>query len=89
MDTPGGLGGAGLAICRCQQQVRGAGSHRGPDVTCVLCPCAHCRATQGAMPFIIFGIASLVAGAAIFTLPETLGTRLPDTMQGERPLCIP
>ncbi|PNW78695.1 hypothetical protein CHLRE_09g387060v5 [Chlamydomonas reinhardtii] len=36
---------------------------------------------QGAMPFIIFGIASLVAGAAIFTLPETLGTRLPDTMQ--------
>lgn len=41
------------------------------------------------MPFIIFGIASLVAGAAIFTLPETLGTRLPDTMQGERPLCIP
>ncbi|KAG2484872.1 hypothetical protein HYH03_016357 [Edaphochlamys debaryana] len=35
---------------------------------------------QSAMPFIIFGVASLVAGVAIFTLPETLGTTLPDTM---------
>ncbi|GFR46601.1 hypothetical protein Agub_g8204 [Astrephomene gubernaculifera] len=35
---------------------------------------------QGAMPFIIFGVASLVAGGAIFTLPETLGTTMPDTM---------
>ncbi|GLI62485.1 hypothetical protein VaNZ11_005116 [Volvox africanus] len=35
---------------------------------------------QGAMPFIIFGVTSVVAGFAIFTLPETLGTTLPDTM---------
>ncbi|GLC46023.1 hypothetical protein PLESTM_001815200 [Pleodorina starrii] len=35
---------------------------------------------QAAMPFIIFGVTSLVAGVAIFTLPETLGTKLPDTM---------
>ncbi|EFJ44180.1 hypothetical protein VOLCADRAFT_95576 [Volvox carteri f. nagariensis] len=35
---------------------------------------------QAAMPFIIFGVTSLVAGVAIFTLPETLGTTLPDTM---------
>lgn len=38
---------------------------------------------SGALPFIIFGVASLVAGALIFTLPETLGTKLPDTMAGE------
>lgn len=36
---------------------------------------------QGALPFIVFGVASLLAGGAIFTLPETLGTALPDTMQ--------
>jgi hypothetical protein len=37
---------------------------------------------QPAMPFIIFGVTALVAGVAIFTLPETLGTTLPDTMAG-------
>lgn len=36
---------------------------------------------QPALPFIIFGVASVVAGIAIFTLPETLGAVLPDTMQ--------
>lgn len=37
-------------------------------------------ASKPAMPFTIFGVASLVAGALIFTLPETLGTTTPDTI---------
>eukprot|EP00201_Polytomella_parva_P022882 CAMPEP_0175043076 /NCGR_PEP_ID=MMETSP0052_2-20121109/2958_1 /TAXON_ID=51329 ORGANISM="Polytomella parva, Strain SAG 63-3" /NCGR_SAMPLE_ID=MMETSP0052_2 /ASSEMBLY_ACC=CAM_ASM_000194 /LENGTH=596 /DNA_ID=CAMNT_0016306039 /DNA_START=194 /DNA_END=1981 /DNA_ORIENTATION=+ len=34
-----------------------------------------------AVPFVIFGVTMLVGGVSIFTLPETLGTALPDTMQ--------
>ena len=33
------------------------------------------------IPFLTFGIAALVSGVLIFTLPETLGAPLPDTMQ--------
>lgn len=36
------------------------------------------------IPFLTFGIAALVSGALIFTLPETLGVPLPDTMQVRR-----
>jgi hypothetical protein len=33
------------------------------------------------IPFLTFGIAALLSGILIFTLPETLGVPLPDTMQ--------
>jgi OCT family organic cation transporter-like MFS transporter 4/5 len=33
------------------------------------------------VPFLTFGCATLVAGLLVFTLPETLGTPLPETMQ--------
>lgn len=33
-----------------------------------------------AIPFLIFGTSSLLAGLLFFTMPETLGTALPDTM---------
>jgi len=41
-------------------------------------------ATSGAgnlVPFLTFGAAAVLAGLLIFTLPETLGVPLPDTMQ--------
>eukprot|EP00197_Chlamydomonas_leiostraca_P012629 CAMPEP_0202879236 /NCGR_PEP_ID=MMETSP1391-20130828/33331_1 /ASSEMBLY_ACC=CAM_ASM_000867 /TAXON_ID=1034604 /ORGANISM="Chlamydomonas leiostraca, Strain SAG 11-49" /LENGTH=609 /DNA_ID=CAMNT_0049561553 /DNA_START=103 /DNA_END=1928 /DNA_ORIENTATION=+ len=34
-----------------------------------------------AMPFLIFGCTSVLAGLLIFTLPETLGAPMPDTMK--------
>lgn len=33
------------------------------------------------VPFLTFGFAAVLAGLLIFTLPETLGVPLPDTMQ--------
>lgn len=33
------------------------------------------------VPFLTFGAASVLAGLLIFTLPETLGAPLPDTME--------
>lgn len=33
------------------------------------------------LPFLIFGVTSITAGALIFTLPETLGLPTPDTMK--------
>ena len=33
-----------------------------------------------ALPFLTFGLASVLAGLLTFTLPETLGVPLPDTM---------
>jgi MFS family permease len=33
------------------------------------------------VPFLTFGVASVLAGLLIFTLPETLGVPLPDTME--------
>lgn len=33
------------------------------------------------LPFLVFGLTSVTAGAGIFTLPETLGLATPDTMQ--------
>lgn len=33
------------------------------------------------LPFLTFGAASVLAGLLIFTLPETLGAPLPDTME--------
>lgn len=33
------------------------------------------------IPFLTFGTASVLAGLLIFTLPETLGVPLPDTME--------
>lgn len=33
------------------------------------------------VPFLTFGTASVLAGLLIFTLPETLGLPLPDTME--------
>ena len=41
-------------------------------------------ATSGSgsvVPFLTFGAAAVLAGLLIFTLPETLGVPLPDTMQ--------
>jgi OCT family organic cation transporter-like MFS transporter 4/5 len=35
----------------------------------------------GLVPFLTMGCAALLAGLLIFTLPETLGTPLPDTME--------
>jgi hypothetical protein len=37
------------------------------------------------IPFITFGVAAVLAGLLIFTLPETLGAALPDTME----VCAP
>lgn len=34
-----------------------------------------------AVPFLVFGVAGLLAGLLVFTLPETLGVPLPDTIQ--------
>ncbi len=39
------------------------------------------------VPFLTFGLASVLAGLLIFTLPETLGVALPDTMQVSAPRC--
>lgn len=33
------------------------------------------------VPFLVFGVASVLASLLIFTLPETLGVPLPDTME--------
>eukprot|EP00879_Flechtneria_rotunda_P022366 GHRR01023600.1.p1 GENE.GHRR01023600.1~~GHRR01023600.1.p1 ORF type:complete len:147 (+),score=50.07 GHRR01023600.1:265-705(+) len=33
------------------------------------------------VPFLTFGVAAVLAGLLIFTLPETLGVPLPDTLQ--------
>lgn len=33
------------------------------------------------VPFLTFGVAAALAGLLTFTLPETLGVPLPDTMQ--------
>ena len=33
------------------------------------------------MPFLIFGVATLIGGLAAYLLPETKGKKLPDTVQ--------
>lgn len=33
------------------------------------------------LPSVLFGVAALVAGALMLTTPETLNTRLPDTIR--------
>ena len=33
------------------------------------------------MPFLIFGVATLIGGLSAYLLPETKGKKLPDTIQ--------
>ena len=33
------------------------------------------------MPFLIFGVATLIGGLSAYLLPETKGKKLPDTVQ--------
>ncbi len=39
------------------------------------------------IPFLTFGLAALLGGLLVFTLPETLGLPLPETMDGAH-VCV-
>lgn len=47
----------------------------------IIAPFIVMGGSSALVPFITFGVAAVLAGLLVFTLPETLGVPLPDTMQ--------
>ncbi len=62
-----------------QNQAARAGGILAPFI--VMAGSAAGSSGASAVPFLVFGAAALVAGLLVFTLPETLGVPLPDTLQ--------